>query len=562
MSQQVDDLLNRAQTAIEGAQSVADLEELRVAYLGKKGEITTQLKALGQLPADQRREAGQQINKIKQQIQSLLEDKKASLNEAQIQVKLAAETVDISLPGRGQQAGGLHPVTLTMNRIEKMFGKLGFDVAVGPEVEDDFHNFEALNIPPHHPARAMHDTFYFDAKTLLRTHTSPVQIRTLEKHKPPVRVIAPGRVYRCDSDLTHTPMFHQVEGLLVDENVSFSDLKGTLEDFLKLFFQVLFNIIFVVFYEMHITGVVYAAVLAGFIVTTPLVLFVFFKVGINFSAAIGKRLFNFVYPLFFAALGGFYVTYADKYFLRVFTDLDQVGLYALAATIASVLMMVFEAFNLTWGVDRFAVAKRDDAQQVFSQVFRYLTVVLVIAAGGICVFAYDLFLIMTSAEFYAAANIVPFLVLMYFTKIYTMFFDFGLHYGEQTKYIAHASLIKSVFATLMWLVLVPQIGAVGTALVVWLSHVVELIMIQRKSSQYYDQGVRWSSVGLLALPMLAFVGLSFIHLEDQWLGMGMHISFYLLITIGLYFMPVWQDGEREAFKNGFRMLTAKVLRRA
>jgi phenylalanyl-tRNA synthetase alpha chain len=151
--------------------------------------------------------------------------------------KLRNDTVDVTLPGRRNQAGGIHPVTLTMNRIQKMFGKLGFDVAEGPEVEDDFHNFEALNIPAHHPARAMHDTFYFDANRLLRTHTSPVQIRVLEKQKPPVRIIAPGRVYRCDSDLTHTPMFHQVEGLLVDENVSFSDLKGTLEEFLKMFFE-------------------------------------------------------------------------------------------------------------------------------------------------------------------------------------------------------------------------------------------------------------------------------------------------------------------------------------
>jgi phenylalanyl-tRNA synthetase alpha chain len=141
------------------------------------------------------------------------------------------------LPGRALEQGGLHPVTLTMTRIERMFGKLGFDVAEGPEVEDDFHNFEALNIPEHHPARAMHDTFYFDARTLLRTHTSPVQIRTMQHKQPPLRVIAPGRVYRCDSDLTHTPMFHQVEGLLVDENVSFTDLKGTLHEFLKLFFE-------------------------------------------------------------------------------------------------------------------------------------------------------------------------------------------------------------------------------------------------------------------------------------------------------------------------------------
>ncbi len=234
---ELNSLLQSATAAIEAAEDLASLDQLRVTYLGKKGEVTALLKNLGKLPGDQRRAAGQEINKVKQAIAELLEQRKEVLNEAQINAQLKAETIDVTLPGRDVDRGGLHPVTLTMTRIEKMFGKLGFDVAVGPEVEDDFHNFEALNIPAHHPARAMHDTFYFDAKTLLRTHTSPVQIRTLEKQQPPVRVIAPGRVYRCDSDLTHTPMFHQVEGLLVDEDVSFADLKGTLHEFLKLFFE-------------------------------------------------------------------------------------------------------------------------------------------------------------------------------------------------------------------------------------------------------------------------------------------------------------------------------------
>jgi len=216
---------------------MAALDAVRVAYLGKKGEITAQLKNLGQLPAAERPEAGQAINRVKQEIQQLLETRRAELGEAAIAERLQRETVDVSLPGRRGGGGGLHPVTLTMNRIGLMFGKLGFDVAEGPEVEDDFHNFEALNIPEHHPARAMHDTFYFDDGMLLRTHTSPVQIRVMQKREPPLRVIAPGRVYRCDSDLTHTPMFHQVEGLLVDEDVSFSVLKGTLEEFLKMFFE-------------------------------------------------------------------------------------------------------------------------------------------------------------------------------------------------------------------------------------------------------------------------------------------------------------------------------------
>ncbi|MGD2170660.1 MAG: phenylalanine--tRNA ligase subunit alpha [Gammaproteobacteria bacterium] len=216
---------------------MAALDAVRVAYLGKKGEITAQLKNLGQLPPDERPAAGQAINRVKLEIQELLESRRSALSEAAIAGRLQSETVDVSLPGRRTAAGGLHPVTLTMNRIDKMFGKLGFDVAEGPEVEDDFHNFEALNIPESHPARAMHDTFYFGDGRLLRTHTSPVQIRVMENREPPLRVIAPGRVYRCDSDLTHTPMFHQVEGLLVDVDVSFSVLKGTLEEFLKMFFE-------------------------------------------------------------------------------------------------------------------------------------------------------------------------------------------------------------------------------------------------------------------------------------------------------------------------------------
>lgn len=237
MSQDLDNLLEQASDSIGRSNDMAALDAVRVAYLGKKGEITAQLKNLGQLPAEERPAAGQAINRVKVKIQALFEARKSALGDAAIASRLESETVDITLPGRRAGAGGLHPVTLTMNRIDKMFGKLGFDVAEGPEVEDDFHNFEALNIPEQHPARAMHDTFYFDDGMLLRTHTSPVQIRVMETQEPPYRVIAPGRVYRCDSDLTHTPMFHQVEGLLVDEDVSFSVLKGTLEEFLKMFFE-------------------------------------------------------------------------------------------------------------------------------------------------------------------------------------------------------------------------------------------------------------------------------------------------------------------------------------
>ncbi|MGB5438535.1 MAG: phenylalanine--tRNA ligase subunit alpha [Gammaproteobacteria bacterium] len=222
---------------IAGATDPAALDDVRVRYLGKKGLLTLQLKQLGKLPAEERRDAGQEINRVKQQLQRALDARGETLKSAALDAQLTAEKIDVTLSGRGQQQGGLHPVTITMRRIEKLFEPLGFSVAEGPEIEDDFHNFGALNIPDHHPARAMHDTFYFDTHTLLRTHTSPVQVRVMEHQQPPLRIIAPGRVYRCDSDLTHTPMFHQVEGLLIDENVSFANLKGVIDDFLHLFFE-------------------------------------------------------------------------------------------------------------------------------------------------------------------------------------------------------------------------------------------------------------------------------------------------------------------------------------
>lgn len=222
---------------IAASDSVSALDDIRVRFLGKKGLLTEQLKQLGQLPTDERPAAGQAINKIKQRVQAAIEQKKGALEAAALEQQLAGESIDVTLPGRGDLSGGLHPVSITMNRIKALLKPLGFIVSEGPEIEDDYHNFEALNIPANHPARAMHDTFYFDVHTLLRTHTSPVQVRVMERQQPPLRTIAPGRVYRCDSDLTHTPMFHQVEGLLIDENVSFANLKGLLIDFLHQFFE-------------------------------------------------------------------------------------------------------------------------------------------------------------------------------------------------------------------------------------------------------------------------------------------------------------------------------------
>lgn len=234
---ELDDLLKTAEQEIQETTDLKPLEELRVRYLGKKGLVTEQLKSLGKLSAEERPAAGQRINQVKQAIQASLEIRVKYLEESAIAEKLKAETIDVTLPGRTSSVGTLHPVTITLRRIEKLFERHGFTVADGPEIEDDFHNFEALNIPPHHPARAMHDTFYFDDGLLLRTHTSSVQIRTMENTQPPIRIIAPGRVYRCDSDITHSPMFHQVEGLLVDKDINFAQLKGLIIEFLHAFFE-------------------------------------------------------------------------------------------------------------------------------------------------------------------------------------------------------------------------------------------------------------------------------------------------------------------------------------
>ncbi|MCW9058419.1 MAG: phenylalanine--tRNA ligase subunit alpha [Gammaproteobacteria bacterium] len=231
------ELQQQAIAAIEQAVDLKTLDDARVHYLGKKGVLTEQLKTLGSLPHEERKAAGQKINEAKQAVQQAIEARRATLEQEEMASRLAADRIDVTLPGRGSRSGGLHPVTRTLERIQDLFAGMGFAVAEGPEIEDDYHNFEALNIPETHPARAMHDTFYFDAHTVLRTHTSPVQIRVMEHQAPPLRVIAPGRVYRCDSDLTHTPMFHQVEGLLVDKDVSFADLKGLLDQFLKHFFE-------------------------------------------------------------------------------------------------------------------------------------------------------------------------------------------------------------------------------------------------------------------------------------------------------------------------------------
>lgn len=233
----LDVLLNQATQEITIASDLKSLDHIRVNYLGKKGQLTECLKHLGQLPPEERPAAGQRVNVVKEKIQTLIEEKSFLLNEQQIKNALAAESLDITLPGRKQDTGSIHPVTKTRERIEALFTQMGFTTVDGPEIEDDYHNFEALNIPATHPARAMQDTFYFEDNLLLRTQMSPVQIRVMKQTQPPIRVIAMGRVYRRDFDLTHTPMFHQIEGLMVDENISFADLKGILIQFLQAFFE-------------------------------------------------------------------------------------------------------------------------------------------------------------------------------------------------------------------------------------------------------------------------------------------------------------------------------------
>jgi phenylalanyl-tRNA synthetase alpha chain len=230
-------LVEQALADVRVTRDLGALDEVRVRLLGKKGLLTEQLKSLGTLPAAERPTAGQKINDAKAAIHAALEVRREHLEQEALRAELAQGTIDVTLPGRGQEPGSLHPVTRGRLRIERIFMQAGFQIATGPEVEDDFHNFEALNIPPNHPARAMHDTFYFPDGRLLRTHTSPVQIRAMRAQKPPLALIAPGRVYRRDSDMTHTPMFHQVEGIVVGENVSFANLKAMLHTFVERFFE-------------------------------------------------------------------------------------------------------------------------------------------------------------------------------------------------------------------------------------------------------------------------------------------------------------------------------------
>ncbi len=233
----LDDILNQARNDFAAAANLPALEQAKARFLGKSGAITEQMKGLGALPPEQKKEAGARINQVKDGVETLLKERREAIQAEELNQQLAAESLDVTLPGRGVGLGGAHPVSLTLKRIETLFASIGFAVADGPEIETDFYNFTALNIPDNHPARAMHDTFYLGDGALLRTHTSPVQVRYMENRKPPIKIIAPGRVYRVDSDATHSPMFHQVEGLWIDDNISFANLKGVVQDFLQRFFE-------------------------------------------------------------------------------------------------------------------------------------------------------------------------------------------------------------------------------------------------------------------------------------------------------------------------------------
>ena len=240
----LDALVDEALAAIASAESLDALEARRVTLLGKNGAITAELKALGALPQEQRKQRGADLNIARDKLTAAIAARRQQLEQLALDHRLASESIDVTLPGRDAQRGSIHPLTRTLARIESIFASLGYEVAEGPEIEDDWHNFESLNFPAHHPARAMHDTFYFEDGRLLRTHTSPVQIRAMQGRQPPIRIIAPGKVYRSDSDQTHSPMFHQVEGLLVDESATMADLKGTLAAFLRAFFGRDFEMMF------------------------------------------------------------------------------------------------------------------------------------------------------------------------------------------------------------------------------------------------------------------------------------------------------------------------------
>lgn len=312
--------------------------------------------------------------------------------------------------------------------------------------------------------------------------------------------------------------------------------------------QVTMNILFVVIYELHVTGVVYSSLISGAFVAVFLGLFVLYSVGFKFSFPIFKRLLDFILPLIVASLGAFYVAYADKYLLRVFSGLADVGLYSLAGRLSGLLLTVFEAFNMSWGADRFEISKREDAKVIFNQVFRYLTAAIVLIAGGVSLFTYDLFLLMTSEAFYAAANIVPLLILATLFRINSIFLNFGIIYAEKTKYLTHASFIKAVVASALWVLLIPKWGATGAAASLLISCVVEMILVYRGSEKFYPLDIDWSKIMHLTFPLLGCIILSYMHLSIGVYDFFLKLIIYVIFVVLLYWVPAWTTEERVAIK--------------
>ena len=313
--------------------------------------------------------------------------------------------------------------------------------------------------------------------------------------------------------------------------------------------QITFNVVFVVVLEMHVRGVVYSALLSGIIVASLLCLYVLMNSGLHYSRKIAVKVISYISPLILASLGAFYVAYADKYFIRVFSGLADVGLYALAARIGSVLTTVNNAFNMSWNADRFEIVKRDDAKQIFSQVFKYLSALLILIGAGLSIFANDVFKVMTNPEFYAAGSIVPMLMLAYITNIYTMFCNFGIVLKERTRHMAEASWAKAVFATILYIILIPNLGVYGAAFALFCANMIELILVNRNAKKLYDMRLEWNHVGLMmsaaTLCVLISLLLPIVNIDYFIVRVFLYLSLVLII----YYLPIWKDSEKEMLKG-------------
>ena len=325
-----------------------------------------------------------------------------------------------------------------------------------------------------------------------------------------------------------------------------------------LMIQVTLNIVFVVMLEMHVTGVVYAALLSGIIVGLGLTVFIVANVGVHYSKEVMQQLVGYVAPLILASIGAFYVAYADKYFIRLFGSLTDVGLYALAARLSSILGTVFEAFNMSWGADRFEVVKKENAQQNFEQIFRFMSAGIFLSGAGLALFASDFFRIMTHPDFYTAAYIVPLLVLAAIARVYVIFCNFGAMYRDSTIIMAQASWIKAVVATVGYLLLIPALGVYGAALVLTLSTVVELVWVHLKSARLYDMGLRWVPVTVIFVICSATVIVGFFLPEGELLYFFVRVLLYLVLVVSVVLLPIWNDAERQMMMSAVHKLTSRV----